>query len=393
MSFWNKFKIVISSIFVKFFTFLVARDEGIWVFGSWFGERYSDNPRYLFEFLSQNKLKFGVNKLIWVTHSDSVYSLLIERGTEVHKINSFLGVYYHLRAKFFVYDQSIKDLNTLLARGAVKVNLYHGVPLKKIGYHYKARPKEGEVEKFLRNVLRFNKDKSTSFILAPSDFSANIYKTAFNQEVIRGPYPRNMFLCGKIESLSTNLELQYIKDIKSNGKKIIFYLPTFRDNCDLKFFGESNASKNSQTISRLSKMGYQVVTKLHFADTSTLNHEKLQNLINLPSELDIYPILKITDILITDYSSVSFDFLYLDKEIVYFPYDLDYYKRNDRGLILDYEIHTSGCKVTDANELLDAISKIKHNKIDYSQERKELRMKIFDDLSIEDFINDLKTRA
>lgn len=392
MSYVNKFILVISSIFVKLFTFIVPRDEGVWIFGSWFGKRYSDNPRYLFEFLSQNKKRFGIKKLIWVTNSNNVYSLLEERDIDVYKINSFIGSYYHLRAKFFVFDQSFEDVNPIFTKGGIKVNLWHGIPLKKIGYHYKDKPSRHWFEKVLRKLLRFDKDKKNNCILAPSFFSEKLFKSAFEQEIIRGPYPRNLFLCDEIRSPLTKQEMQFIEDIKSKKKKVIFYLPTFRDKCELKFLGHPSIYDSAETINKLSEMGYQVVTKLHSADPTFYDYGKLSNVTNLPPELDIYPILKVADILITDYSSVYFDYLYLDKEIIFFPYDLDYYENFDRGLILDYEKFTPGCKVFDTDELLDVVNKIKHNKINFHLERKKLKTKVFDDLSLEGFINELKNR-
>ncbi len=89
-----------------------------------------------------------------------------------------------------------------------------------------------------------------------------------------------------------------------------------------------------------------IVTKLHFASKMFHNDFITDNdlLINLDESLDVYPILKESDLLITDYSSVYFDYLYLDREIVFYPYDLDYYKNDDRGLMFEYNEFTPGEK-------------------------------------------------
>jgi CDP-glycerol glycerophosphotransferase len=98
--------------------------------------------------------------------------------------------------------------------------------------------------------------------------------------------------------------------------------------------------------------------------------------------MDICFILKYTDILITDYSSIYFDFLLHNKPIIFYPYDLEYYKSKDRGLIFDYDKFTPGPKAYNLNQLKKIIMEvIKNNKEHlniYEPERIELNDKIND---------------
>lgn len=141
-------------------------------------------------------------------------------------------------------------------------------------------------------------------------------------------------------------------------KKTLCYLPTFRDKKELLFLGEKSKSKIINFLNFLNENNYQLITKLHFAGTNIVNREKdilykYKNIIILPSQMDIYPFLKYSDILITDYSSVYFDFLYLNRDIIFYPYDLTYYKLYDRGLLFEYNKITPGDKVFNLNELTD----------------------------------------
>ena len=89
-------------------------------------------------------------------------------------------------------------------------------------------------------------------------------------------------------------------------------------------------------FSFLQQHHYFLLTKVHFYG-ALHNHDSIlysnDRILNLPVDFDIYPFLKKTDILLTDYSSVLFDFLYLDKDIICFPYDIDSYKNADRGFL------------------------------------------------------------
>lgn len=107
--------------------------------------------------------------------------------------------------------------------------------------------------------------------------------------------------------------------------------------------------------------------KLHYVDKSTLN-EKNVNIKQL-HDIDIYELLAITDILITDYSSVYFDFLLTGRPIIFTPFDLDDYIRKERELYFNYHEVTPGPKCRDWNEVLLELEKIISGKDDYKKER------------------------
>ena len=78
---------------------------------------------------------------------------------------------------------------------------------------------------------------------------------------------------------------------------------------------------------------------------------------NLSEERDINDLLLVTDILITDYSSVIFDYVFVDKPIIYFTYDLESYVQNGRGLYFPFEEYVYGEVTKTSDELLEAIKK------------------------------------
>ncbi|MEZ9590424.1 CDP-glycerol glycerophosphotransferase family protein [Vibrio breoganii] len=370
--------------FISCFTYILPRNRRICVVGSWFGERYSDNSRYLFEFLTINKEKYGIDQVVWATRSKVVEREVISRGFKVVKINSLLSYYYHLRAKYFFYDQSASDIDYALTLGGIRVNLWHGIPLKKVGHYRKdtiGKP-DSKIKSFIRSKVDLNE-----FILSPSDFISDVMKEAFQKDVILGPYPRNLYLNGEIESDLSNEERFWLNKISESGLKTIFYLPTFRDKAEFKFFGMKDLAEMNETVEHINKLGFTLATKLHFAEGSDSSSILPDGVINIPGHVDVYPILKKVDILITDYSSIYFDFLHLDREIIFYPYDLEYYRDEDRGLLFDYDSFTPGVKVNNRHELLSALDNIRSNKINYREGRMKLKTKIFSEIDLELFIS------
>ena len=81
---------------------------------------------------------------------------------------------------------------------------------------------------------------------------------------------------------------------------------------------------------------------------------------------DIYPMLAISDLLITDYSSIFFDYLLLDRPMIFFAYDLDAYLEKDRDMYFDYETITPGDKCKNQDELERCLRHLLSNNLDDS---------------------------
>ena len=100
-------------------------------------------------------------------------------------------------------------------------------------------------------------------------------------------------------------------------------------------------------------------------------------------DADPYVFLKMADVLITDYSSIYFDYLLLDRPIIFFDYDLKEYLNDSRELYFDYDEFTPGEKVSNYHELKKAIFKSvnsdKEYTTGYSEFRKKIRAKVFEE--------------
>lgn len=103
--------------------------------------------------------------------------------------------------------------------------------------------------------------------------------------------------------------------------------------------------------------------------------ETYSNILFIKPFEDIYPLLPVSDYLITDYSSIYFDYLLLNKEIIFYPFDYTEYVNEDRKLYFDYDEITPGEKVYTFEKLLDTLSIL--NNLDFSKEREQIKNKFW----------------
>lgn len=154
-------------------------------------------------------------------------------------------------------------------------------------------------------------------------------------------------------------------------------MPTFRDT-GLDFLdADGNFVLNIPSLARyVAENDLLLLLKLHpYMQEAKLS--RLPGVIRYPNKMDIYPLLPLADVLITDYSSVSFDFLLLDRPVIYFAYDRERYARRDRGLWFDYETLPGPIVQTQEKLLRELSAALYAGKDSHVRSRKEWREKLF----------------
>ena len=124
-------KYFLYTLFIPFWWIqrLIPRNENIWVFGAWFGDRFADNPKALFNYINNNEPKY---KTVWITRNKGLVSEMRKKDLLAYRANSLYGIYYILRASYVIVCNSKRDVNFLFINGAITVQLWHGIPMKKI---------------------------------------------------------------------------------------------------------------------------------------------------------------------------------------------------------------------------------------------------------------------
>ena len=190
--------------------------------------------------------------------------------------------------------------------------------------------------------------------------------------------------------------LEKILKLKLDNKKVIFNMPTFHTHENS---GRVNGDSSLNDFVKIPNFNYKefdsfleknnciCVLKVHHAEQSLIsNKNKLHNFKNIYAisnldlkkyNLDLYEVLNSGDLLITDYSSVYADFLFMNKPIVFTNYDINEY-RNNRGIALEpYDFWTAGPKVKDQNSLQIELLKSLTDETYYLNKRTELKSVFF----------------
>ncbi|SHM79914.1 CDP-glycerol glycerophosphotransferase, TagB/SpsB family [Anaerosporobacter mobilis DSM 15930] len=362
-------------------SFLIPRKKDIWLLGSTFGRRFADNPRYFYLYL--NQFQNENVKAIWISKNKKVINFLNENGYEAYYARNIKGIWYCLRAKVYLYDNYSKDISFWLSGGAIKINMWHGIPLKKIqmdNVHDKVRHPDNVWNKFKYRLRRLSDEKPSDYVLTTSEELRNIFASAFRtNHVLPIGYPRNDIInSNQIENILDFDEKKYLNTIESRSfSKTLLYMPTFRDS-EIKFFDKMDMIDLKEYLKLENVL---LLIKLH--PKSKLEKEfinlECKNICVIESSLDPYVFLPYADVLITDYSSIYFDYLLLNRPLIFFNYDMKEYLSNSREMYFNYNEVTPGKKVSNWLELKQALENIK-NESECNKEQGErnlLKKKMF----------------
>ena len=345
----------IKYLYTKVKSRFYKRDNNLWIFGEWLGNRCCDNSLYLANYLARFHPDL---ELVWIAKKDVDTSLL---HPEVHRVEmdtpEAMNILCH--AGVAVMNQGDVDFTSedhFLFDGAVTVNLWHGVPWKHIGTDmYLTAGILKKLYGYYSIYLR-----RTNLYLATNDSFKQILRDKYYAKkdgVILSGYPRNSIFYST-EMVADCREkalkrMQMSKPSFDNKVKIITYMPTFRDNTQ-EVFSFEQLAKDERLCEMLEKHNAIIVQRVHFV-TSQRNTAEANNINMRIISLDgitSQELLAASDMLITDYSSCFFDYLMLDRPIVHHLYDYEYYANEDRGLYYHKEEVVCGDISQTADELL-----------------------------------------
>ncbi|PXV91858.1 CDP-glycerol glycerophosphotransferase (TagB/SpsB family) [Lachnotalea glycerini] len=370
---------------IYWLSFITPRSKKIWLFGSTFGRRFADNPKYAYLYMNQYKKE--EIRPIWITHNKDVVKLLNDNKLEAYYYHSFKGIFYCLIGKVYIFDNYSKDISFWLSGGATKVNLWHGTATKKINqdnkFDYYRHPRN-KWERFHTALRRISDEKPSHYVLATSKNMAKILESAFktySSHMLVVGHPRNDILFNKgLKDLYTEAELQIRSELqhyREADKKCIFYTPTFRDSEDI-FLKIMNMEQFNRF---LMENNYMLFSKLHIK--SKLKQEfadiKYSNIRYIDANVDPATILEFADMLIVDYSSIYLDYMMLDRPVVAFPFDYEEYLSNSRECYFEYEEYMPELKVKTMSELMSGIKQVFENDT-YKDKRHIRRNYHFEDI-------------
>ena len=327
--------------------YLMPRNKKNWVFGSGVGMSFSDNAKYLFLYCSSKK---EINSY-WITKNKPLVESLRNDGLNAYYKYSIMGIWLSISSKVYIYDSRTSCINHWTSGGAFKVSLWHGSPLKTIdrditvknNAFYLGNHTWGLKRYFVRMIMP-EWFVVADLMIATSEKVKGYFNSAFGCEKIEVTgYPRNDIISNPtLYAKHLASEHNIIESLTT--KKTILYAPTFRDT---NRFDRKTPIEWERLNDLLKKNDTTFLIKLHRHDYSMAMKEKCSHIRVLDNESDIYPLFSKVDLLITDYSSIFFDFLLTDKPVLFYPYDKDDYLTKDRSMYDKYDSVTPGNKAYD----------------------------------------------
>ena len=339
---------------------MLPRNKNIWIFGAWAGKRYSDNTRAFFTYIVETKPDI---QAIWLSRNNNIVSRLRNEGLRSYNINSLQGIYYSLRAKYVFICFGKRDVNPFFINGAISVDFWHGVPLKKICNDDKFSQITPLKRKLIKVFFPFVYEFNIDFHISTASIFDPIIKSAFlieEEQIISSGYPRNDIY------FKTEKELPFIAKLKEeyDNPTIVAYLPTHRGALveDVDYF-EKYDFKYEKFNTYLNERNHLFIYKNHFVvhnelKTTSSSQDRIIQISNDDIDDHLNLFLKSVDILITDYSGVYFDFLLTERPIIFAAFDLDEYISSNRELYFDYNEIACGPIAKNWDEVLAAIENL-----------------------------------
>lgn len=348
-------KRIISQIYRRLFN-LVATvfpvRQHVVLFEAFNGKIPSDNPLYVYQALRTVHPEW---KLVWGVKRDLVEGAK-QKYPEMIIVPRFSIKWLKVApvAEFWILNARMPYW-LKKNRRTTYVQTWHGTPLKRLGIdiHNVSMPGTNT------NDYRHNfatESKRWDYLIAPNEFSKKIFSRAFvfNNQFLDYGYPRNDRLVHQANDYKVIAKIK--EKIVGNKKgRTILYAPTWRDD----FFVRQGTYKMTLPFSLanfVNLLGEDdvLIIRPHYLVAASINIKGFEKKVRICVDEDINDLYLISDLLITDYSSVMFDYAILNRPMLFYPYDLAHYQDEIRGFYFDYN-KVPGPVVTDEASFYEQI--------------------------------------
>ncbi len=307
-----------------------------------------DNPRAVFEEIRDEP---GIKKIVLMRGPRQPPDGFEGNNVEFVPMESFRGAFYVARSKYLLIGYAISRMSSysfFLSRRHDVIQLWHGIPLKRIAHLF-----DGES----------HWDRETPY------YKATVCSSPKDKEIMTQAFapikPENVWLTGlprndRILKPKDRLPRDYQHDLEKltsriGGKKLVLYAPTWR-NSSIGIY-DFTRQELDQLEGLLRKYNAVLGIRAHSNRAGNLQErkdDKQSSLLWLNDIKETNLILRVTNILISDYSSIFIDFLLLDRPIHHFVYDIEEYL-DERGFLYDFDEVIGGSKALNFEQLLNQL--------------------------------------
>ncbi len=356
---------IVKLLQLKLFTIGIKVEDNTIIFGCFNGRSYCDSPKAIYQYMIKNE-KFKNYHFIWIFKEPEKHKYL-EKNENTKVIASSGRKYLKsmAKAKYWFFNYKIADY-IYPKKNQVFVQCWHGTPLKRLGcdleyFNNALNTLKGIKKRYKKEANKF------SYFLSPSEFATEKFTSIWNLKeigkencILELGYPRNDFLY-----TYTDEDIMKIKEklgISNINKKILLYAPTYRDNQHTSGIGYTYKTQvNFDKLKKELSEDYIILFRAHWLVANNFDFDKYKGFIyNVSDHDDINELYIIADMLITDYSSVFFDYANLKRPILFYMYDLEEYRDKLRGFYLDLK-ELPGNIIGTEEELITNIKELDSN--------------------------------
>lgn len=354
-------------------------DDKMIIFEAFFAKKYACSPKAIYEYMANNS-KYHDYKFVWAFRkTNEARELFRDKKVILVKYDSKKYYRYYAKAKYWVRNTRLPEC-IIKKDNQVYIQCWHGTPLKKLGFDIKVKGNNPLSSNRLVRKQYNHDSKMYDYMISPSKYCTEKLISSFNLEklgkkdiIVEKGYPRND------ELFKFNEE--YVRKVKENlgiplEKEVIMYAPTFRDNQHK--LGVGYTHDLMLDLDKLKEeLGdkYVMLLRLHYHVANKINVYKYSGFVYDVSQYDnINDLYIISNMLITDYSSVLFDYANLKRPMLFYMYDLEQYKGDTRDFYIDLQ-ELPGPILKSEEEVIDSIKNIENIEKEYEEKYRKFNEK------------------
>ena len=340
-------------------------DDKLILFEAYHGAHYNCNPRGIYEEMIRDD-RYVECKFVWAFQEPDKYKFLEDNfRTIVVKKNSKRYYRYCASAKFIIANSLLVSWLTL-KKEQVYIQTWHGKPIKRISY---GNMFDTDLKKSLNETKRqFAKDgKKITKLLSPCAFFSPIMGEAYHfselrkNDIIETGYPRNDALFQYTEERISCIKKELGIELE---KKVILYAPTWREKfteyLEKEHFDINLEVSKSINFTKLKEQlgeEYVILFRAHHYDAEKVDVSIHQGfVIDITDYENVNDLYVISDLVISDYSGVIFDFALLRRPMIFYMFDRELYVTKLKGVYIDFD-ELPGIIVEKEEDLVSAIRK------------------------------------
>ena len=330
----------------------IATDERLIVFDSSTGANYTGSPKAIYERMVELGLDNEYN-IVWFFKKGKIPKEPLSGRVKIIKYGSISYLWTMLRAKIWIFDARQAEF-IRKRKDQHYIQIWHGTPLKKLALDLTSVNMQDN--KDLTEYKRSFRENTSiwDYLVVQNDFSEEIFKSCFvfSKTFLRIGYPRNDVLFKK-NNYDDILKIKQKFGLPLE-KKILLYAPTWRDN-------EYDAGGNYEFKPKLDfallrerlNKDYVVIVKYHYLIGNKIDWSGFEGFVYpFGADADISELYLVADEMVTDYSSVMFDYALLKRQMYFYAYDLDKYEKELRGFYFDFINEAPGPISKNTDELI-----------------------------------------